>query len=115
MSLTIFHNPRCSKSRQTLEILKEGGVSPDVRLYLETPPDAVELAAIIQKLGLSSARELMRKGEEAYKKLGLKNETSEEKLISAMAQNPKLIERPIVIKGQKAVLGRPPENAKIFL
>lgn len=115
MSLTIFHNPRCSKSRQTLQLIEAAGVSPDIRLYLNEPPNAEEIMALINKLGLTSARELMRKGEEAYKSQNLKNETNETVLIAAMAKNPKLIERPIVVKGQRAVLGRPPENVKIFL
>lgn len=107
---TIYHNPRCSKSRQTLALLEENGIKPDVVLYLEDSPNAESLAVILAKLGIS-ARELLRKGEEAYKSLELKNEAlSESQLIEAMVQHPKLIERPIVIKGEQAVLGRPPEN-----
>lgn len=107
---TIYHNPRCSKSRQTLQLLQDKGVEPEVVLYLETPPSRETLAELLQKLDLS-ARELLRSGEDAYKELGLKDKNlSEQQLIDAMAQHPKLIQRPIVIKGDKAVLGRPPEN-----
>lgn len=106
----IYHNPRCSKSRQTLALLEENGVEPDVVLYLDTPPDAGTLKEVINKLGISP-RELLRKGEDAYKTLGLKEPSlSDQQLIDAMVANPKLIERPVVIKKDRAVLGRPPEN-----
>ncbi len=107
---TIFHNPRCSKSRQTLALLEASNVSPSVILYLETPPSSDTLSTIIKKLGIS-ARDLLRKGEDAYKELKLANkDLSEADLVNAMVAHPKLIERPIVIKGDRAVLGRPPEN-----
>lgn len=107
---TIYHNPRCSKSRQTLALLEENGVLPEIVLYLETPADAATLKQLIKKLGIS-ARELLRKGEEEYKTNNLKDpELSDDQLIQAMVKHPKLIERPIVIKGDRAVLGRPPEN-----
>ena len=109
MSTTIWHNPRCSKSRQTMEILREKGVEAEVVKYLETTPSAQDITEVLKKLGLS-ARELMRTKEEEYKTLNLKNENDELKLIEAMASHPKLIERPIVIVGDKAVLGRPPEK-----
>ncbi len=106
----IYHNPRCSKSRQTLQLLEEKGVEPDVVLYLETPPSADELKGLLKKLGIG-ARQLLRKGEDAYKENNLKDESlSDEQLIAAMVAHPKLIERPIVVNGDKAVLGRPPEN-----
>lgn len=106
----IYHNPRCSKSRQTLALLEENGIEPEVVLYLDATPDKKNLKAITEKLGIS-ARELLRKGEDAYKALGLKDTSlTEDQLLKAMVENPKLIERPIVIKGDKAVLGRPPEN-----
>jgi len=108
--MQIYHNPRCSKSRQTLALLNERGIEPEIVLYLENPPDAAALRAIINKLGIS-ARELLRKGEADYRELGLADESlSESKLVDAMCKVPRLIERPIVIKGNSAVLGRPPEN-----
>lgn len=106
---TIWHNPRCSKSRQTLGILEEKGVEADIVKYLEETPTVEAIKDVLKKLNIS-ARELMRTKEKEYKELGLKDETDEEKLIEAMVEHPKLIERPIVIKGEKAVLGRPPEN-----
>ncbi|MFC6632302.1 arsenate reductase (glutaredoxin) [Microbulbifer taiwanensis] len=107
---TIYHNPRCSKSRQTLQLLQGNGIEPQVVLYLETPPGKDTLADLLKKLGIG-ARELLRNGEDAYKELQLKDRSlSEEQLIDAMVQHPILIQRPIVVKGDKAVLGRPPEN-----
>ena len=106
----IYHNPRCSKSRQTLEILNQQDVDTEIVLYLENPPSAQEVASILQKLGLSS-RDIIRKGEDEYKHLNLKdNNLTENELINFMSENPRLIERPIVVKGDKAVIGRPPEN-----
>ena len=112
--ITIYHNPRCSKSRQTLELLRENGVDPEVVLYLETPPGESELKAIITKLGVP-ALELVRTKEEAFKSAGLSRDSDDAALIAAMAEFPKLIERPIVIKGKQAVLGRPPENVLSLL
>lgn len=106
----IYHNPRCSKSRQTLALLEEKGVTPEIVLYLENPPSANKLKEIIKQLGLSSARELMRTKEAEYKELGLAAVNSEAELIKAMVTTPKLIERPIVINKNKAAIGRPPEN-----
>ncbi len=106
---TIWHNPRCSKSRQTMGILEEKGIEAEVVKYLDATPSAESIKEVLKKLGIS-ARELMRTKEAEYKALGLKDEEEEEKLIEAMATHPKLIERPIVIKGEKAVLGRPPEK-----
>jgi len=106
---TIWHNPRCSKSRQTLGILEEKGIEAEVVKYLEKTLSVEELKEILKKLNIS-ARELMRTKEDEYKSLDLKSENDEEKLLEAMANHPKLIERPIVIKGDKAVLGRPPEK-----
>lgn len=106
----IYHNPRCSKSRETLQLLKEKGIEPEVVLYLDTPPTEAELRRILGMLGLS-ARELMRKKEQPYMDLGLDRDSlTEKELIRAMVENPVLIERPIVIKGGKAALGRPPEK-----
>ncbi len=108
--VSIYHNPRCSKSRQTLALLEGRGIEPEMVLYLETPPDAKALKEVLQKLGIS-ARQLLRKGEDAYKENNLADDSlSEKQLIDAMVANPKLIERPIVINGDKAALGRPPEQ-----
>lgn len=110
MAITIFHNPRCSKSRQTLQLLQEQGIEPSIRLYLEDNPSAQELTDIIKKLGISP-RQLLRKGEEAYKANNLKDTAlTDIELINAMVEFPKLIERPIVINGNHAKLGRPPEQ-----
>ncbi|EKA9348237.1 arsenate reductase (glutaredoxin) [Cronobacter sakazakii] len=109
--VTIYHNPRCSKSRETLSLLTERGIEPDVVLYLETPPDAATIKTLLNQLGFSQARELMRTKEDLYKTLNLADlSLSEEALIQAMVDNPKLIERPIVISHGKARLGRPPEQ-----
>ncbi len=108
--VTLYHNPRCSKSRDALSLLRDNGVEPDVVLYLETPPNAKALKALLATLGIS-ARDLLRKNEDVYKELNLGDEKlSEAALIKAMVENPKLIERPIAINGDKAVVGRPPEN-----
>jgi len=110
MTLTLYHNPRCTKSRKTLALLRQHGVEPKIVEYLKTPPSEADIADIIQKLGLKSAREMMRTKEDAYKALGLKEVDDEDALIAAMADNPKLIERPILIHGERAAIGRPPEN-----
>lgn len=109
MTVTIYHNPRCSKSRQTLALLQDKGIETEIVEYLKTPPGADEIAAILKKLGIE-ARALMRTKEAPYKELGLAKVDDEKALIKAMAENPILIERPIVIKGSKAALGRPPEQ-----
>ncbi len=106
---TIYHNPRCSKSRSALALLRENGVQPDIVLYLETRPDQRELGELLRKLEMS-AGDLVRRGEEAYKTCGLSAASSDEQILAAMAEHPKLIERPIVVRGARAVLGRPPEN-----
>jgi arsenate reductase len=110
MTIRILHNPRCSKSRATLALLHERGLEPEITLYLESPPDAAELKSILNKLGLT-ARELMRKGEAEYRELGLADESlAEDQLIAAMVASPRLIERPIVLAGGRAAIGRPPES-----
>jgi arsenate reductase len=110
MSVTIYHNPKCSKSRQTLELLKENGITPTVVEYLKTPPTAEALKAILGQLGMTP-RELMRKKEAVYAECGLDNPSlSDDDLIGFMIANPILIERPIVLANGKAVLGRPPEQ-----
>ncbi len=115
MSLTIYHNPRCSKSRQTLALIKEAGIDPNVVLYLEDTLSETDIRELLDRLGFDTARDLMRRGEADYKALDLKNEQDENALVKAMARNPKLIERPIVDNGQRAVLGRPPENVHKIL
>ncbi len=110
MTVRIYHNPRCSKSRQTLALLEENGVTPEIILYLETPPSRATLKTLVEKLGVSSARDMMRIKEVPYTDLSLKNVTAETALIDAMAENPILIERPIVVNGDKAAIGRPPES-----
>jgi arsenate reductase len=108
--IAIYHNPRCSKSRQTLALLEDSGVVPEVILYLETPPSAADLKQVLAKLGMAP-RELMRKGEAEYKDNNLQDDSlSDVDLLAAMVKFPKLIERPIVIKGDKAKIGRPPES-----
>lgn len=110
--MKIYHNPRCSKSRQTLALIEAEGIEPEVVLYLDTPPDKKTLADLLYKLGMT-ARELLRKGEAEYKSLGLDDDSlGEAALIDAMCAHPRLIERPIVVKGKRAVLGRPPENVR---
>lgn len=108
--LTLYHNPRCSKSRGALELLEARGLAPTVVRYLETPPDAATLRSLLGKLGMT-ARELLRSGEDEYKSLDLANPAlSEDELIAAMISHPKLIERPILVAGDNAVIGRPPEK-----
>jgi arsenate reductase len=110
MSVTIYHNPRCSKSRQTLALLQEKGIEPEIIEYLTSPPDVATLGEILGKLGMEP-RELMRRKEAPYKELGLDDAgKSRDALIKAMVENPILIERPIVLSGGKAALGRPPEQ-----
>ena len=108
MSVTIYHNPRCSKSRQTLELIRERGVEPEIVEYLNTPPSAADLKAILAKLGKSAA-EIVRKKEAAEEGIDVAN-LSEDALIQALATHPRAIERPIVINGVKAAMGRPPES-----
>jgi arsenate reductase len=110
--LVIYHNPRCSKSRETLTLLKNQGLQQEIRHYLEHPPSAAELSQIIHQLGLKSARELMRQKEPAFRENGLDNPAlSEAELIAALERWPILMERPIVTLGHRAAIGRPPEAA----
>jgi arsenate reductase (glutaredoxin) len=109
VTITIFHNPRCSKSRATLALLQERGLEPRIRLYLDDPPDAAELRSLLDMLGIG-ARGLLRTGESEYLDLGLDDESlGEARIIAAMAATPRLIERPIVVAGRRAAIGRPPE------
>ncbi len=110
LKVQILHNPRCSKSRATLQLLEENGVEAEVVLYLETPPTPDEIRAILKKLGLKP-RELMRTGQPEYQQMGLADEQlSDAALIEAMHRTPILIERPIVLANGKAAIGRPPES-----
>ncbi|QNP40925.1 arsenate reductase (glutaredoxin) [Lysobacter solisilvae (ex Woo and Kim 2022)] len=111
----LYHNPRCSKSRGALELLHERGIQPRVVAYLDTPPDADELRALLQMLALP-ARALLRTGEDEYQALGLADPAlSEAALIAAMVAHPRLIERPIFVHDGRAVLGRPPEQVLSLL
>ena len=115
MSVIIYHNPRCSKSRKTLELLEQHQQQPHVIEYLKTPPDAQTLKAVLAKLGIT-ARELLRSKEDEYHLAGLDDlSLSEDDIIAAMIKYPKLIERPIVVIDEKAVIGRPPENVLSLL
>ena len=109
-STTIYHNPRCSKSRAAMDLLTDKGIETNVVKYLDTPPDSATIAEILNMLGLEP-RELMRKGEQAYKDNNLDDAAlTREQLIEAMVNNPSIIERPIVVKDGKAAIGRPIEN-----
>ena len=109
--VTIYHNPRCSKSRQALALLQENGIEPRIVLYLETPPDRAELAELLTRLGLR-AEDILRKGEAEYKDhIAPLGPITEDELISLMVRYPKVIERPIISRGDRAVIGRPPEKA----
>ena len=105
----IYHNPRCGKSRDTLKLLRDKGVEPDVIEYLQAPPTREELRGLLKKLGMKPEA-LVRKGEEVYKQKFAGKAMSDEQWLDALTKNPILIERPIVVKGTRAVLGRPPEN-----
>lgn len=113
--LTIWHNPRCRKSRETLDILQNASAELTIRKYLDDAPSVAEIDAVLAQLGFEDPRLLMRRGEGVYKELGLKSESSAKKLVQAMAKNPILIERPIVSDGKKAIIGRPPEAVNALL
>ena len=115
MSVKIYHNPRCSKSRQTLQLLQEQGIEPEIFEYLKTAPTASELDDILKKLNMEP-RDLMRKKEAEYTATGMNNpDLSREALIKGMVDTPKLIERPIVLANDKAAIGRPPEDVLAIL
>ena len=115
MAVTIYHNPRCSKSRQTLQLLRDRGVEPKIVEYLKTPPSADELDAVLAKLGMEP-RALMRTKEAAYREAGMADqELFRRALIDLMVANPIVIERPIVVNGARAALGRPPESVLSIL
>lgn len=110
MVITIYHNPRCSKSRETLSILNDNHIAPRIINYLETPPSAEELAQLLQLLGIA-AHELLRTGEPEYQELGLDEPSLDDTaLIGAMVKHPRLIQRPIVVSGNRAIIGRPPQK-----
>ncbi|MEZ5567812.1 MAG: arsenate reductase (glutaredoxin) [Halioglobus sp.] len=108
-TVTLYHNPRCSKSRSALAILQERGVSPEVVLYLETPLDAAEIRSLLDKLEKTAA-EIVRRGEDEYRAAGLDAQADEASIIAAIVRYPRLLERPIAVCGERAVIGRPPEN-----
>lgn len=113
--ITLWHNPRCSKSRAALALLEERGVEVEVVRYLETPPDAATLTWVLERLGMSP-RELMRRREEPYRRLGLDDPSvPDERLVRGMVEEPILIERPIAIRDDRTILGRPPEAVLTLL
>jgi arsenate reductase len=115
MAITIFHNPRCSKSRQTLALLQQNNIEPEIVDYLKTPPTENELYEILKKLNIK-VRDLIRTSEKIYKELNLDNPAlSDDQLVKAVIANPVLIQRPIVVNGDKAAIGRPPENILAIL
>jgi arsenate reductase (glutaredoxin) len=115
MTVTIYHNPRCSKSRATLHLIEARGLKPNIVEYLKSPPSAADLKAILKKLALKP-NDIVRKGEPLYAELGLKDrQLDDEALIALLVANPILIERPIVVVGGKAAIGRPPESVLSIL
>ena len=115
MKTTIWHNPRCSKSREAVKMVDEAGYEHEVLKYLDEEVTIESIKETLKLLGFKSVREWMRTGESVYKELDLKNEVDEEKLIEAMAKNPKLIQRPVLIKGNKAIIGRPESTILKFV
>jgi arsenate reductase (glutaredoxin) len=113
-TFTIYHNPKCTKSRATLALLQEKGVEPKIVEYLKTPPTAAELKAIVAKLGIKP-EQLVRKGEDEYKASYAGKTLTDAQWLEALAKHPILIERPIVVSGDRAVIGRPPENVSALL
>lgn len=113
--VTIWHNPKCSKSREAVAIVHESGAKSTLVKYLETPPTKEELKRLLEMLGFKSAREWMRTKEAIYKELNLKDEEDEQRLLEAMVEHPKLIERPVIIKNSKAIIGRPSSIIAEFL
>ncbi len=109
MNVTLYHNPRCSKSREALELLRARGVTPTIIDYLKTPPSPAELRSLLAALGIG-ARQLVRDKEAAWAECGLAGVDDEARIIAALSSHPVLIERPIVVRGARAVLGRPPSN-----
>lgn len=115
MSITIYHNPRCSKSRQTLALIREHGIEPDIVAYLEQPPTPDELKRTIERLGIP-VRSIIRTSEPEYRELGLADESLDAAtLIKAVSRHPRLMQRPIVVNGERARIGRPPERVEEIL
>lgn len=114
MSVLVYHNPRCSKSRQTLALIRDQGIEPEIVEYLKQPPTAGEIKRIIGMLSIP-AHDLVRTGEVEYKNLGLSTDSSEAELIEAMFSEPRLLQRPIVVAGEQARIGRPPEDVLAIL
>lgn len=112
--MKIYHNPRCRKSRETLNIIQNHGIEPEVVLYLETPPSRQEIREVLAKLHIR-AEDLVRKEEKLYKDEYKDRQLSEEEWVNVLADNPKLIQRPVVINGKKAIIGRPPESVHVLL
>jgi len=110
----IYHNPRCGKSRQTLALLQEHGIEPEVVRYLETPPSAADVLGLLKKLDCAPV-DLLRRKEKPFKELGLSKDSSAAQVAEAIASHPILLERPVVVRGRKAVIGRPPENIEQLL
>ena len=113
-TITIWHNPRCSKSRTALAILEENGVAPIEVKYLDTPPSKSDIVTVLAALAME-AKDIIRKGEAVYKSVNLSAESTNEEILNALVENPILIERPIIISGDRAVIGRPPENVLSLL
>ena len=113
--LTIWHNPRCSKSRQTLALIEQSGREVEILHYLDNSPTLGEIKTVLSQLGFDDPRDMMRTGEAIYKELGLKSQNDPKALMAAMAEHSLLIERPIVTNGQRAIIGRPPETVKDLL
>ena len=113
-SVTIWHNPRCSKSRAAMAILEENGVTPVEVRYLETPPSKSDIVTVLAALDMD-VKDIVRKGEAVYKSLNLSATSTNEEVLNALVKNPILIERPIIISGDRAVIGRPPENVTSLL
>jgi arsenate reductase len=111
MTLVMYHNPQCSTSRRTLALLRERGIEPRIVEYLKTPPDIATLRTLAKALGLASPREMMRTKEAEYKELDLADADDPETLFRAMTEHPRLIQRPILVNGKRARIGRPPEAA----
>ncbi len=114
MTVVVWHNPRCSKSRQAIEVLKAEGVEPEVRLYLQDAPSKEEIESLLKKLGVPASK-ILREFEDDFKALDIEKDAEDSVLIEAMANNSRLIERAIAINGDKAVICRPPEKAKEVL